>query len=334
MRAVKNLFGGGGEEKARDEKAAAPRDEEAAVDRKDDEAKELDNLRNLEWDEMTAEQRALRKTQVRHEMRKKIEKEYETEKKVDQRLAEILKQKDDFEEDGVEYPKGPGSFDCQIGVFEFIKGLAFFILFVTGFLIAISNPSLKTCNTVDTQQTVDYCVISISNITRRGASEFYACVGPGTSTSCCQSAADLAKVESQRQGCIQYISDLSTECLSDGDFESICKDESSCPSRIVSTYKNSLYVFSTSLFIFCLIKLIRGYGLCAVYPKWHYMDFFERKQGCMDKTVLCCTKQGLYYEQWFFVLVHLPCLAWILYNDQYNVVEICGNAEATDGSEW
>mmetsp|Transcript_1156 Transcript_1156/g.1972 ORF Transcript_1156/g.1972 Transcript_1156/m.1972 type:complete len:398 (+) Transcript_1156:474-1667(+) len=257
------------------------------------------------------------------------------EKKVDARLNEIRKEQFELAEEKSEVVgKGPGSYDECIGYLELFKCLAFLALFFSGIFIGTSSAGeLANCNQLKTQNGIDFCTYNYLNVSATQQRQCLAIDASG----CCDSVSDSQKSESDRQACMQElgssVTDTSVQCLSNSAFESNCKDPRSCPKGIVSAYQNSIILFSVTLLVFSFIEGLRGYGLVS-YASIHYLDFFERKPNCWEKTILCFAKLGTVYEQFFFVLIHLPALIWLIYNQEGQVAKLCGDAKNQDGDPW
>eukprot|EP00465_Bigelowiella_longifila_P005503 CAMPEP_0185255176 /NCGR_PEP_ID=MMETSP1359-20130426/4165_1 /TAXON_ID=552665 /ORGANISM="Bigelowiella longifila, Strain CCMP242" /LENGTH=303 /DNA_ID=CAMNT_0027838857 /DNA_START=37 /DNA_END=945 /DNA_ORIENTATION=- len=303
MQKVKNLFRGGASNEGGED---AKRSGEGKKDIPDlEDAKDIKNdnegtdIESRNWRDLNASERKVAKDKIRTEMRRKIEEKYAKDKRVDARIAEMKKDQLDFDQPAKPYKVGPGSADFSIGMWELIKGLGFGVLFVVGIIIAVSSPSLNSCGSVTTNEDISFCVANILNTTIDGASQRVQCLGvgatpTGVSTGCCETSADLAKSVTERQACIYVIETQTQTCLSQSDFEDICKDETSCPDSIVSTYTNALVAFSFSLIGFALIMSLRGYGLSSSFAEIHYVEFFESKMGTFGKLTLCMSKSGVW----------------------------------------
>jgi len=340
---VKNLFRGGARNESGEDAKRSGEGKDNIPDLEDaKDIKHNDDGTSIEeknWGDLDASERKIAKDKIREEMRRKIEEKYAKDKKIDARIAEMKKDKLDSDEPDRPYKVGPGSADFCIGAWELAKGILFGVLFVVGILIAISSPSLNSCGSVTTNEDISFCVATILNTTIDGASQRVQCTGVGStptgvSTGCCETSADLAKSVTERQACIYVIETQTQTCLSQSEFEDICKDETSCPDSIVSTYANALVAFSFSLLGFALIMSLRGYGLTSSFATIHYVEFFESRLSSFGKLTLCMSKSGVWFTQWLFIVYHVPAVTWLLYYDQYLVPGSCSNAEATDGSAW
>ncbi|GAB5353566.1 hypothetical protein AAMO2058_000046600 [Amorphochlora amoebiformis] len=315
------------EEKA-DSKEPVDRLEEGEESKGQNEAEEK---KEIPWDQMSPGARKQAKKEHKEKMLMELQKQYENEKKVDARLTEFRKdQLDDEEEKTPAIGKGPGSYDECVGACELFKSVGFFVIFIAGIFLGATNTSLRTCNeSISTTQSINYCVLTFANTS---AGEQYQCIGSG-STGCCDSSSDIVLPESERQGCILFTSSGSLSCLSASNFESSCKDETSCPSDLVSGYQNAIILYSVSMLLFSLILGFRGAGLFQ-YARIHYLDFYNKKQSCLDMTTFCMTKMGVTYLQWLLCLLFLPSLVWLFYIQSYNIESLCINAQGTDGNSW
>jgi len=182
---------------------------------------------------------------------------------------------------------------------------------------------------METSQSINYCVKTYANDT---TGQQYQCL-PITTSGCCSSSTDQAKPESERQACTQTVSSGSIVCRSQADFESLCKDDESCPSDLVNGFQNAILVYTCTFLALSLVQGLRGYGL-QQHAKMHYMDFWEQKSGWFEKLTLAAAKVGTSLEQYVILLFNIPAMIWLLYYSSYSISSQCNNAKDTDGEDW